>query len=303
LVLDQCAKASGLSRVIHHAHDSGVSVSIQLEHAGGQAISKETGQEVIAASPVLCPVTGETPRQITRAEIADSIKAFARAVWLAERAGADFVEIHAAHGYLLSGFLSPALNFREDQYGGNIENRYRILYDLINEIRLRCSINIGLRVNVYEDIKHGQRVDQVIVGLRHLAPALAYVSVSGGIYSQRRDLIMPSRTEGAALWRTEATILRRELLVPTLLAGNIESVALADKLIDDGAADVVLFGRALLTDPRLIDKNLSGREARNCIECGMCKYHSRGERNIYCPFNMALRRNRSDRSSKSIRPE
>jgi 2,4-dienoyl-CoA reductase-like NADH-dependent reductase (Old Yellow Enzyme family) len=291
LVLDRPEKSSGLKAVIEDAHRAGVRVIVQLEHAGRQGRSSETTSHLVAPSPVPCPVIREQPLELDREGILGIIRSFANASRIAEEAGADLIEIHAAHGYLLSSFLSSYSNRRTDRYGGSLRNRFRILKEVLYAVLSICSTPIGVRLNHREDVPSGMTLEELQRGLSPLREILSYVSVSAGVYSPRDDIIMPSRALGPAPWRDASKKLRLTLELPTFLAANIDSVALADELLEDGSADVILFGRSLLADPQLIRKGRSEKpgKVRGCTDCGLCKYHSRGRAHIYCPFNPVLR--------------
>jgi NADPH2 dehydrogenase len=291
LALDSENKATGLKQVISLAHRKDTNVIVQLEHAGRQANPLEIGATIVAPSPIACPVVGIPPQELTHEEIHRIVKDFGRAALLAERCGAGIVEVHAAHGYLISGFLSPYSNHREDEYGGSTKNRFRFLKQILEEIRSCAKLPVGIRINSKENFETGLDLQDCISGLLPLKDLIAYVSVSGGVYVPDGDLIIPSRQLPRALWRDAALRIKRELGLPIFICGNIDSVALANQLISDTVADVVLMGRSLLADPLLVVKSINGRlaEIQECTDCGLCKWHFAGRDSIYCPFNKVLR--------------
>ncbi|PPJ30649.1 hypothetical protein [Nocardia nova] len=289
-VLDRSANTRLLSDIIGMAHENGVRVAVQLEHAGRQTTEAETGRWPVAAWELACSVTQVVPRMLSVPEIRVVVQSFADSAVIAASAGADFIEVHAAHGYLLSGFLSAYSNQRSDEYGGSTENRFRILVEIVAEILSKAAVPVGVRVNVLENEPDGQTVEQVIEGLSPLSDQLAYVSVSAGMYRTENDLIMPSRNMGENLWSRESHAIKTGLSVPTLLAGNITTVDAANAVLTAGHADIALFGRGLLADPHLIDKYYRGEASVRCTDCGLCKYKSHGFPHIYCPLNHTLRR-------------
>lgn len=291
LALVGANQAQLLRDIIAVCHSAGARVAIQLEHAGRQANPAEIQAEIFAASAIACPVVGATPREASAGDIARVVRAFSQAARLAQDAGADFVEIHAAHGYLLSGFLSASANLRTDSYGGCAANRFRLLNEVICAVRAAVSLPIGIRVNVEEGVPNGLTVEQLLAGIRCLSTMPDYVSVTAGTYTRGVDLIMPPKELGAAIWATQAARLRQELNIPVFLAGNINTLEAAEHALQTGSADVLLMGRALLTDPFLLTKASARRRDQivECIYCSKCKYHSRGAQNIYCPLNTLLR--------------
>jgi 2,4-dienoyl-CoA reductase-like NADH-dependent reductase (Old Yellow Enzyme family) len=260
-------------------------------HSGRQTSSRETGAPIIAASRQSCPYYQELPRAATQSDIRQVVDDFKYAAIAAERTGATLIEIHAAHGYLLSGFLSRATNRRVDAYGGTLANRFRLLHEIMFAVKESVSIPVGVRINVHEQSRAGITVSEVTGGLRPITDLLAYVSVTAGMYTLEGDLIIPRRALGTALWRNEARQIRSSLGLPVFLAGNIEDIGLANEVLEAGDADMALMARSLLADP-LIYVKATGRLAapvQPCTELYLCKYHSRGATNLYCPHNPFLR--------------
>jgi NADPH2 dehydrogenase len=267
-------------------------LAIQLMHSGRQASSIEIQAETIAASAMAGKYYVGVPRQATRADLRTVVRAFAQAASAAVTAGAQLVEIHAAHGYLISGFLSRASNQRSDEYGGSVRNRFRLLREVLDAVRLVTdSSAVGIRINVYESEKFGLTVPELIEGLGELVSLVDFVSVTAGMYAVTGDVIIPPRSLGPALWRRQARTLKGALRVPVFLAGNITSPELAERVLTEDDADLILMVRSLLADPNLFTKYLNGYgdTIQPCTELYLCKYHSRRASNVYCPHNPTLR--------------
>lgn len=266
-------------------------IVVQIMHAGRQASSAETGSSLIAASPIPCEYYRGNPREASRADIRRVVEDFRISAKVAANIGCELIEIHAAHGYLISGFLSRSSNVRCDEYGGSVKNRFRILHEIFDAIRNGVSASVGLRINAYESDRYGLRLDELIDGLGDFIDLVDFISISAGMYTVNEDLIIPRRRLGPALWRSQASTVRKALETPVLLAGNIDSVDLAASIVSSGDADVVLMVRSLLADPYLLSKWLSGNSpaVQPCTELLLCKYHSRGANHIYCPHNPVLR--------------
>ena len=290
LVLDSGRRSSGLARVAALCRRAGAALVVQLMHAGRQTRSAEVGYQIVAPSAVACPVVGETPRALTRGEIAAVCHQFGRAAAVAEQAGADLLEIHAAHGYLVGAFLSPYSNLRDDGYGVEPGGRSRFLTELLEEMLRRTSLPLGLRVSVVENVSGGLRLDDLASTLGHVRDALAFLSVSGGVYVREHDVIIPGRDLDHMLWERQAALLRRWLGIPVLISGNFHGLDEVETVLARGSADAVLMVRSLLSDPRLLTKWLSGedQDVRHCTDCKLCKYHSRGAPHVYCPLNEEL---------------
>jgi 2,4-dienoyl-CoA reductase-like NADH-dependent reductase (Old Yellow Enzyme family) len=288
-VLNTKSKCLGIRKLAGEAHKHGSRLVLQLMHAGRQTTSKETGVPIVACSPIPCPIVKETPEELTEAEISAICEDFKKAAILAELCQVDLIEIHAAHGYLISGFLSPYSNSRPDEFGGSIENRFRFLNRILIEITESVSIPVGIRINCEENVENGLELEDVIYALKHLiGNKISFVSLSGGVYSST-DIIMPPRSR-KVLWRSFAERLKKEVPIPLFLAGNIDSLKVVEDLIESDAADICLLTRSLLADPFLITKTLNGKDIQECIDCRLCKYHSLKLSSIYCPFNPEINR-------------
>lgn len=188
--------------------------------------------------------------------------------------------------------MSRASNWRTDAYGGSTHNRFRILRDLVHEVRMAFDLCLGVRINVAENTHQpGLDLPELVEGLAPIIDGLDFISVSGGVYTRGEDWIIPPRRLGQALWRRQAAQLRAAFGLPVLLAGNIDSVDLAGELIAEGSADVALMVRSLLADPRLLEKWRADDPdgVQPCTELLLCRYHSRGASNVYCPHNAVLR--------------
>jgi 2,4-dienoyl-CoA reductase-like NADH-dependent reductase (Old Yellow Enzyme family) len=264
-------------------------------HSGRQAKSDEIGYPLVAASAIPCPVSGETPRELQRNEIHAIVQQFGVAAALAETAGADLIEIHGAHGYLVGGFLSPYSNSRTDEYRAVIGGESRFLRELLDEVRSCTSLPIGLRVSVVENVPGGLDIYSLLRTLSYAREDLAFLSVTGGVYVPEGDVIIPNRQSAHMLWREQAVLLRRSLALPVLLSGNFHTLDEIEATLTDNCADVVLMVRALLADPDFLQKYHAGKShnVRACTNCNLCKYHTRREPHVYCPFNpdlIAIRR-------------
>jgi len=146
------ADIQGLGRMVDAVHKYGARMFIQLHHPGRQGHQEIGGEPPVSASAVENPFTGEAPRALKLPEIETIQQAFIRGARLAQLAGADGVELHGAHGYLINSFLSPYLNRREDAYGGSFENRLRFLLEIVRGIRTVCGrgFPLGVRLSAEE---------------------------------------------------------------------------------------------------------------------------------------------------------
>lgn len=282
----------GLKKLADVAHAAGCKVALQLHHAGRESLYLLKEGKAIAPSPIRSLVFGLTPREITRDEIQEIIAAFGAAAFRARQAGFDAVEVHGAHGYLLTQFLSSLCNQREDEYGGNRSNRSRFMVEVLQEVRRRVGSDfpISLRISTEECIKGGYSVEDMQSILPNLVRAgadLIHASLGthgspGGITSA------PAEYEpGFNVWRAKK--VKEVVDVPVIAVGRFSDPALADEVIGRGEADLVAFGRQFLADPDFLVKTREGRpeEIRKCIACnqGCIERLILGEGKIRCAIN------------------
>ncbi len=282
----------GLKKLADVAHAAGCKVALQLHHAGRESLYLLKEGKAIAPSPIRSLVFGLTPREITRDEIQEIIAAFGAAAFRARQAGFDAVEVHGAHGYLLTQFLSSLCNKREDEYGGNRSNRSRFMVEVLQEVRRRVGSDfpISLRISTEECIKGGYSVEDMQAILPNLVKAgadLIHASLGthgspGGITSA------PAGYEpGFNVWRAKK--VKEVVDVPVIAVGRFSDLTLADEVIGRGEADLIAFGRQFLADPDFLVKTREGRpqEIRKCIACnqGCIERLILGEGKIRCAIN------------------
>ena len=168
--IDSDKYIAGLNELVEAIHLYGSKVAIQLHHAGRQTTPVYTeGKQPVSASDITCKVTGIKPRSLTITEIKELIEKFSEGARRAKEAGFDAVEIHGAHGYLISQFLSPYTNKREDEYGKNFEGRLKFPLEIIKDIRQKVGDDFPLifRINGDDYIEEGLRLKDTN---RHLLP-------------------------------------------------------------------------------------------------------------------------------------
>jgi 2,4-dienoyl-CoA reductase-like NADH-dependent reductase (Old Yellow Enzyme family) len=240
----------------------------QILHLGREQPGGVTNYPPWAPSPVPSPRSTDVPHEMTVPEVRMIVDGFGRSARNFQAAGYDGVEIHAAHGYLVAQFLSPASNRRSDAYRGDtLEGRTRLLVELVREIRARCrnDFPIGVRLSADEETTEGMGLDdalEIVDELQSTAPA-DYLSITVGM---RGAYIKDSSVEeGFALDLVEAV---KEIAdVPVIAAGRFRLPDLAERALAAGRTDFIGVGRALLADPQWAEKARAGRSAqiRPCI--------------------------------------
>lgn len=246
----------GLKRITEVIHKNGVPVLAQLAHAGSAAKEAISGLAPISASATLNPCNTSArmgkqalPKEMDQKEIDRVIKCFADAAIRAKNAGYDGVEIHSAHGYLLDQFYSPLTNKRTDAYtGSTLEGRTRIHVQIIKAIReaIGNDMIVSLRLGASDYTEGGADVSEVAEVSKIFADAgLDMISISGGMC----DYLRPGHSEPG--WFAELSRQARRSGLPALLTGGIRTGQDAEKLLQDGAADLIGIGRAFLRNPSL----------------------------------------------------
>ncbi|MCU0591971.1 MAG: FAD-dependent oxidoreductase [Desulfobacterales bacterium] len=266
-VWDDCY-IPGLSRLTAEVKRYGARIGLQLLHGGRQAFHERR----VAPSPLpsLAVVKG-VPRELANGEIKELVVAHAEAARRARDAGFDFVEIHAAHGYLISEFLAPNANRRNDEYGGSFENRTRFLLEIVSAIKERCGRDypLGVRYNGEDYVAEGWHLDEAVrLGPLLQAAGADWLHVSAGVYGSL-PVTIPSMYQSFGCFVHLAEAVKRAVSVPVIAVGRIKDPVMADRLIAEGRADLVAMGRAHLVDPELAAKAAQGRlnELRPCIGC------------------------------------
>lgn len=237
----------------------GAKFGIQLAHAGRKASCRrpwegggplqagEDPWQTVSASAIAYDSGWNTPHALTEDEIDATIKHFAVAAQRAERAGFDFIELHAAHGYLIFQFLSPLSNTRSDRWGGSLENRMRFAIEIARAVkRAAPNLMLGARLSVTEWVDGGFDIADGIAVARALkAEGIAYICASSGGNSPLQK--MPG---GVGYQVHLAEAVRREAGIPTRAVGLIDDPKHAESILTDGRADMVALARAFLADPR-----------------------------------------------------
>lgn len=290
---DDCFIPS-LKKMTDLVHRYDVKFGMQLLHGGRQTYHDNR----VAPSPV--PAEGIVkgiPRELTIVEIRETIESFGDSARRCQDSGFDFVEVHGAHGYLVTQFLAPNSNKRTDEYGGCLENRIRFLLEIVRNIKRKCGAQfpVGIRINGDDYIKNGWTIQDT----KKIAPILElegadYLHISAGIYgSFPPGITIPSMYAEQGCFLHLADEVKRTVHVPVIAVGRIKNPIHANRIIRDGKADMVSMGRAHLADPDLANKAKAGRlsEIRPCIGCCMgCIHQLFSLAECTCVMNPAVNR-------------
>lgn len=254
---DQFRKAVAIA----HAHDA--RFIAQISHAGPRAIDNEDLADVVAR-----PLKkGRHARALTVEEIHHIEQCFIAAAKRLQSAGCDGVQLHVAHSYLLSRFIDPTFNQREDAYGGTIENRFRMVEEIIRGIHEACGKDFPVLIKVNVDTKaedaEGYHRDMVWLLQRAKALGVELVEFSGV------DFINLPKT-ATLYYLLQVKRLRAEVPdIPLSLVGGVRSLADMEAVIKAGI-ECVSLGRSLIAEPDFVTKELAGGEKSICVSCSRC---------------------------------
>lgn len=257
--------------VIDACHDAGSKVSIQLQHAGSEGNEKVAGHPLKAASAIPASNGRNTPLAITTEEIYELIESYGDAALRAQKAGADAVEVHCAHGYLVSSFISQRTNKRVDEFGGCFENRMRLPRLIIENIRKKVgnSLAILCRINSTDDVPGGIDVHDSSVIAAYLEDCgIDGLHVSRSIHIHDEYMWAPT-TLHAGFSAELVTEIKKAVSIPVITVGRYTEPQFAELMVRQGRCDLVAFGRQSLADPEMPNKAKNGKldEMIPCIAC------------------------------------
>lgn len=273
----------GLKRLVDAVHAKGDKICLQIAHCGLNAIPSYDPDGRIYG-PSLIALTGNTQiekagrlhkgnahimRSLTRWQIDQILDDFAKAAAIAEEAGFDAVEIHGAHHYLISEFLSPTFNNRTDIYGGGPRQRARFAVDVVSRIRkLLPDLPLIFRMNCEDFVPGGITLDNSKIAAAMVADAgCDIISVSGNNPTRTRIV----KKEKEAYFREQARIIKQACPLPVIVTGGIRSPEAINELLDKDYADLVGIGRPLIRTPDLAARwREENFEPYSCISCNGC---------------------------------
>jgi 2,4-dienoyl-CoA reductase-like NADH-dependent reductase (Old Yellow Enzyme family)/thioredoxin reductase len=261
--------------LVDTVHQHGAKIAVEICHCGRQGKSAFTGEQPVGPSAIRLEREGwEVPRELSISEIESLVEQFAEAARRTKDAGFDAVEIHSTHGYLLSTFISPHINKRTDEYGGDISGRARFTLEVIQRTKVKCGNDypVLVRINGADFMPGGLTLDESCILSRLLQDAGAdCIDVSAGSYGAiDYDIAPASMAPGFTVYLAEA--IKKAVQVPVIAVGRINTPALAESILQEGKADLVAIGRGLIADPEFPKKAMEGRsdDIRMCTSCREC---------------------------------
>jgi 2,4-dienoyl-CoA reductase-like NADH-dependent reductase (Old Yellow Enzyme family) len=278
-----------LREMAQAVHSAGGKIALQLVHGGAFAKAELNGLEAVGPS---AGGKGALPacRPLSPEAIKGVVAAFRDAAARAKEAGFEAVQVHAAHGYLLSQFLSPALNERTDGYGGALMNRARLLLEVVRGIREATGSRYPILVKLNsEDFLEGglMREEAVRVAQMLEGASVDAIELSGGTVVSP-EALLPARPgalkkEREVYYREAAHAYKQAVAVPLMLVGGIRSFEVADELVRAGTADCIALSRPLIREPGLVRRWREGdRRKATCGSCNECFGPALEGRGVHC---------------------
>jgi 2,4-dienoyl-CoA reductase-like NADH-dependent reductase (Old Yellow Enzyme family) len=276
-------------------HQHGANIVLQLVYGGSQSYLNPPSQNIWGPSPVVNGLTGITPKEMTLEDIRDLIDLFVQAALRAKAAGFDGVQLHAAHGYLLSQFLCPHYNRRRDTYGGALVKRARILVELVKAVRQAVGEDypILMKINSQDYMEDGLTSEESIEVTKMLeAAGLDAIEISGGNESTPHVLennLGPARgkvnqsKDNESYFKGHGKTLAAAISIPVILTGGNRHIDVMEGLLETTEIAYFALGRPMIAEPDLIvtwSKDMT--KSPKCLSCNGC-YHTPGKR---CVLNL-----------------
>ncbi|MGD9322074.1 MAG: NADH:flavin oxidoreductase, partial [Desulfobacteraceae bacterium] len=271
----------GLKRLTAVVHDRGAKIAVQLFHAGRERAKFVRSKDELAVAPSIVqndPYFTHSYRPIREDEIWDVVRAFGDAAERAMEAGFDAVQVHAAHAYLLSEFLSPFTNRREDDWGGTLENRLRIHREIYQDIRAKVGEDypVLVKIGVQDGFPEGLAFSEGKMAAQRLAQwGYDALEISSGLrgkgYKTSEFRTKINKVEREAYFRGWCKEIKNQVNVPVIMVGGLRTFELMEEVVQKGEADFVSLSRPFIREPGLVNAWKSGDYHRaTCISCNKC---------------------------------
>lgn len=279
----------GYKKMVEKVHNEGSKIIMQIAHAGCRASTQFVKSKAIGPSSI--EIENRNGRGMTKSEILQTIEDFTKAAVRAKNASFDGVQLHAAHANLLCQFLSPIFNKRTDEYGGSIEDRARLILQILRAIRSKLGKEfvISIKMNSDDFTEGGFTQSEMLeVSAMLELNGIDAIELSGSLslsiseYASAREGRIDSKEE-EAYHRDAAKLYKEKITVPLILVGGIRTYEIAQELIEKEQADYISLCRPLIREPGLIKRWQEGdTERATCISCNKCFKPTRAGKGLYC---------------------
>jgi 2,4-dienoyl-CoA reductase-like NADH-dependent reductase (Old Yellow Enzyme family) len=299
------SQADGLKKLVDSIHKEGCKVVVQTSHSLARSNPKlffAESDELWGVSAVPYSPGSAVPREMTKSEITRLVEAYTAAAVRSSKCGFDGVMLHGAHGYGLHQFLSPAWNRRGDSYGGSLQNRYRVVGEILEAMKgaLGTDYPILFKLSAQDFVTGGLEPPEALEIARRLQDGgIAAIQVSACCTVSEKDKhcpkaeILEQKDEGYLL--DFAQYVKDSVKVPIIAVGGIRSLSTAEGVLKDGKADYISLARPLIREPNLINQWKSGNTAKaKCISCNGCFETGMQGLGISCKIERMLKEQRGE---------
>ncbi|KXS42300.1 MAG: NADH:flavin oxidoreductase [Methanolobus sp. T82-4] len=267
-------------KIVSRVHKYDSKIVLQVVHGGRQTLITPEIPYSLAPSAVTEKTLGMTPEEMSEKEVQETIEDFANAVRRGKEAGFDAVQLHCAHGFLLSNFISPYTNRRKDRWGGSTEKRTQVIVDIIKRAREMVGDDypIMVKLNMTDGFSGSKKNTLDAPESIEIAKILAdngvcAIEVSGGISEAGDELFRTDidSEEKEAYYKQYSKKIKEVVDVPVILVGGIRSKKVMEMLLDEGYADMVSLSRPFIVEPDLVVKIKKGEiDVVKCVSCNLC---------------------------------
>lgn len=296
LFIENDDRIAGLRRLTDAVHRHDCLIAAQIHHSGRETNKKTSGYQPVAPSPFEPEsFTGaqaeyDPPHVLSTEEVREMVECYAQGVRRAREAGFDMCELHCAHGYLISSFMSPLTNHRTDEYGGSFLGRMRFVTEIIRRSRELVGEEYPISCRIVGDELREGGIDMALAAdiARYLEKiGVAALSVSAGMFPFVRTVSNMYHRHGVNAYLAEN--VRDAVHIPVFAAGQLDRPEVQLEVLEKGKADVVCIGRTLIADPDYPNKLRENRldDVIWCIACNKgCHDRSAGDRSVKCALNV-----------------
>ena len=292
--LDDDKFIQGMHDLAEAVHIYGTKIATDLQHAGRQTVISSTeGMQLESCSAEPCIRCGDIPHALTKDEIKVKVEEYAQGVRRTRDAGFDLAQLHGAHGYLITNFMSPYQNMRTDEYGGSFENRMRFLKEIILRSRelVGPEFHIEVRYSANEGVEGGNTLEDGVRIAQWLEQqGVDSLSVSAGTY-ESWPMVTPTMAAPRAPYADYGLAIKQAVKIPVTLVGKLDDPADALRMVEEGNCDLVAIGRQLIADPAWAAKVADDRydNVIPCLHCGEgCLGSLLQGRRLGCDVNPAV---------------
>ncbi|MGL5965453.1 MAG: NADH:flavin oxidoreductase, partial [Fusobacteriaceae bacterium] len=249
---------------------------LQIVYGGNQTMYNLANRTILAPSSVENIYSKFTPKSASKEELKNIINSFAHSALRAKKSGFDGIQIHGAHGYFLSQFLNPYYNRRDDEYGGNLENRARIIFEVYDEIRKKVGDEyfISIKINCEDFMVGGATLEDNIYVCQKLSQmGIDLIEISGGSASSeigKGAIRMIKNENDESYFYEQAKQIAKSLSAPIVLVGGHKNIEKMESIINNSKIEFLSLSRPLVSEPDLPNRWKIDKTSARCISCNRC---------------------------------